>query len=47
VLKRARAQLIDILDVASVGNLMPNATKHTSILGLDIEKFDKAECSVK
>jgi hypothetical protein len=33
--------------LGGVGNLMPGATKHTSILALDIEKFDKAECSVK
>ena len=33
--------------LGGVGNLMPGATKHTSIIGLDIQKFDKAECSVK
>jgi hypothetical protein len=33
--------------LTSVANLMPGATKHTTVLGLDINKADKVECSVK
>ena len=33
--------------LGGVGNLMPGATKHTSVLGLDIRRADKVECNVK
>ena len=33
--------------LGGVGNLMPGMTKHTTVLGLGVEKADKVECSVK
>ena len=33
--------------LAGIGNLMPGATKPTTVLGLDIARADKVECSVK
>jgi hypothetical protein len=33
--------------LTSVGNLMPGATKYATVIGLDIDKADKVECSVK
>jgi hypothetical protein len=33
--------------LGGVGNLMPGATKYTTVLGMDIDKADKVECNVK